>query len=359
MCCARVASNSGALRAAFAGVAFALAALPARAADRPPIVTEDAMVPAPDAGLQLFVRNKHPADLTEFSAQRTVLFVHGATYPAETTFDLKLGGFSWMDYIAERGFDVYLVDLPGYGKSTRPPEMDQPPDKNPPLVNTEMAVRDVGAVVDMILAKRHIAQLNLIGWSWGTTIMATYTERNNAKVERLVLYAPVWIAEVPSPFKGAIGAYRTVTKEAALARWLTGVPEDKKNGLIPDGWFERWANATWATDPASGKQTPSLLRAPNGVLEDFKDIWFNGKSTYDPAKITVPVLLIQAEWDADTPPYMARELFSLLTNTPFKRYVLIGEGTHTVIMEKNRLQLFREVQEFLFERPPKISGDAR
>jgi hypothetical protein len=29
--------------------------------------------------------------------------------------------------------------------------------------------------------------------------------------------------------------------------------------------------------------------------------------------------------------------------------VEIGEGTHTIIMEKNRMQLFREVQRFLEE----------
>ena len=344
-------------RAATTAIAAALllAVAQAHAAerDRAPLVMEEMMLPSPDpAGMQIYVRNKHPADLTSFSPERTVLFVHGATYPAETAFDLKLGGFSWMDYIAERGFDVFLVDLPGYGKSTRPPEMDQPADKNPPLINTETAVKNVGAVVDMILAKRHVAKLDLIGWSWGTTIMGTYTARNNAKVNRLVLYAPVWIAEGASPFPPNVPAYRLVTKEAALKRWLTGVPEAKQGDLIPKGWFDAWANATWATDPESAKKDPPALRAPNGVIADFKDIWFAGKSTYDPAQIDVPVLLVQAEWDADTPPYMARKLFSLLTNTPFKRYVLIGEGTHTVVMEKNRLQLFRAVQDFLFEHAP-------
>ena len=340
--------------AAAAAVALLLAAPVAMAAgDRPPLVSEDMMIPSPDAGIKLFVRNKHPADRDDFGPERTVLFVHGATYPADTAFDLKLGGFSWMDYIAERGFDVYLVDLPGYGKSTRPPQMDQPADKNPPLVSTEDAVKNVGAAVDMILAKRHLPRLNLIGWSWGTSIMATYTARNNEKVEHLVLYAPVWIAEGPSPFKGAIPAYREVTKQQALDRWVRGVPADKKEALIPHGWFERWAEATWAEDPVGAKQNPPVLRAPNGVIEDFKDIWFNGKSTYDPAKITVPVLLIQGEWDADTPPYMAHKLFSLLVNTPFKRYVMIGEGTHTLIMERHRLELFRAVQDFLFERAPR------
>src|SRR5665213_1026284 len=331
-------------------VLLGASAMPALAADRPPLVSEDMMVPSPDAGIQLFVRNKHPADRTDFGPERTVLFVHGATYPADTSFDLKLGGFSWMDYIAERGFDVYLVDLRGYGKSTRPAQMAEPADKNKPLVSTEDAVKNVGAVVDMILAKRHLSKLELIGWSWGTTIMGTYTARNNEKVDRLVLYAPVWIAEGPSPFKGTIPAYRVVKKDEALARWVRGVPADKKDALIPRSWFDTWADAAWAQDPVGAKENPPVLRAPNGVIEDFKDIWFAGKSTYDPAKITVPVLLIQGEWDADTPTYMARKLFSLLTNTPFKRYVLIGEGTHTLMMERHRLELFRAVQDFLFER---------
>jgi pimeloyl-ACP methyl ester carboxylesterase len=337
------------------GFALAMTGTPASAADRPPIVTEDTMLASPDPGIQLFVRNKHPADRMNFGPDRTVLFVHGATYPADTSFDLKLGGFSWMDYIAERGFDVYLLDLPGYGKSTRPPQMDQPADKNAPIVSTEDAVRNVGAVVDMILAKRHIPKLDLIGWSWGTTIMATYTARHDDKVDRLVLYAPVWIAEGASPFKGPIPAYRTVTKEDALKRWVRGVPEDKVASLIPRGWFDIWANATWAEDPVGAKQSPPVLRAPNGVIEDFKDIWFAGKSTYDPAKITVPVMLVQGEWDADTPTYMARALFAKLTNAPTKRYVLIGEGTHTLVMERHRLELFRSVQDFLFERAPRES----
>jgi hypothetical protein len=32
--------------------------------------------------------------------------------------------------------------------------------------------------------------------------------------------------------------------------------------------------------------------------------------------------------------------------------VIIGEGTHSLLMEKNRMQLFREVQGFLDERSP-------
>jgi alpha-beta hydrolase superfamily lysophospholipase len=46
---------------------------------------------------------------------------------------------------------------------------------------------------------------------------------------------------------------------------------------------------------------------------------------------------------------MAQTLFTRLASAERKRLVQIGEGTHTVIMERNRAQLFREVQLFLDE----------
>ncbi len=273
-----------------------------------PIVSEDYFVPASDPGIQLFVRNKHVKGAKDFTSDRIVLFVHGSTYPADTSFDLPLGGFSWMDYIAQRGFDVYLMDLRGYGRSTRPPEMSQPADKNAPIVRTETAVKDVAAVVDSILARRKVAKINLIGWSWGTTIMATYTSQHNEKVQKLVLYAAQWLRSTPpltASGNGPLGAYRTVTMSAAKARWLTGVPEDKKKDLIPAGWFEQWASATQASDPEGAAQNPPVLRAPNGTVQDTQDYWMKGNPVYDPALIKVPVLIINAEWDADTPPLWA------------------------------------------------------
>lgn len=115
----------------------------------------------------------------------------------------------------------------------------------------------------------------------------------------------------------------------ARERWLTGVPEEKKATLIPAGWFDAWADATWATDPVGAKMNPPLVRAPNGGVQDGAEYWSAGKAYYDPAKIAVPTLLVQAEWDRDTPPYMAQTLFPLLVNSPGKRYVLLAEGTHT------------------------------
>ena len=314
----------------------------------PALVSEDFSVASDTPGIQLFVRNKHLAE-PAFAADRVLLYVHGATYPASTAFDLKLDGMSWMDYIAAHGWDVYLVDLRGYGRSSRPAEMQQPAPDHAPIVTTDVAIRDVSTVVNYIRARRNIAQVSLLGWSWGTSIVAAYTASNNDKINRLVLYAPLWLRNTPGLIggDGPLGAYRTVTKENARKRWFTGVPVEKQAGLVPEGWFEAWAAATWDTDPQS-KQT-GTLRAPNGVIQDVREFWASGKPYYDPVQIRVPTLLIKAEWDQDTPAYMAQTLFTLLTSAPSKRYVEIGEGTHSVIMEKHRLQLFREVQLFLDE----------
>jgi pimeloyl-ACP methyl ester carboxylesterase len=261
---------------------------------------------------------------------------------------LPLGGISFMDFLARGGWDVWLVDVRGYGGSTRPPEMDQPPGANPAIVTTDVAVRDVASAVDFILAQRKAQKIALMGWSWGTTIMAGYTVRNPGKVSKLVLYAPQWLRSTPSLISGE-GAYRTVSMDSARERWLKGVPEDKKKDLIPAGWFEQWAQATFATDPVGSKQNPPVLRAPNGTLRDTKEYWSSGKPYYDPAQIKVPVLIAHAEWDQDLPNPMPREVFSRLTSAPYRRLVEIGEGTHTVIMEKNRDQLFNEVRLFLDE----------
>ena len=333
-------------------IAVLVAAFAAPAsAQAPSIVMEEMKVPS-EPGIEVYVRNKRPADMTAFRPERTVLYVHGATYPASTAFDLRLGDMSWMDYIAERGYDVWLLDLRGYGKSTRPKEMAEDATSNPPIVRGETAVKDIGAVVDFIRTRRNIERVNLIGWSWGTTLMATYTTQNPGKVERLVLYAPQWIRTTASLVQagpGPLAAYRTVRRDQALARWLTGVPEDKKAALIPPGWFDAWAAATFATDPEGAKADPQFIRAPNGVIADSNEYWAAGKAYYDPSKITVPTLLVHAEWDRDLPSYMAQTLFPLLVSSPGKRYVQLPEGTHTIIMEKNRLMLFETVQAFLDE----------
>ena len=313
------------------------------------LVTEQFMIETADPGIRLYVRNKRPEEMKQFTAEKTLLFVHGATQPAEATFDLPLEGLSWMDYIAQHGWDVYLVDVRGYGQSTRPAEMDQPAAGNPPIVTTDVAVKDVGSAIDFILQRRGISKISLMGWSWGAVIMGAFTANNNDKVERLVLYAPVWL-RTSAPSQAAsppLGAYVSASMATARDRLQAGAPDDRKNDLMPVSWFETWSAAALATDPVGSKQDPPVLRSPAGVFQDNRNYWDAGKPYYEPERIKVATLVVVAEWDRVTPSQGAQALFHKLPSGPHKRLVEIGEGTHFVMLEKNRMQLFQEVQFFL------------
>ena len=116
------------------------------------------------------------------------------------------------------------------------------------------------------------------------------------------------------------------------------------------GVFEQFWDAVLATDPTGRKMNPPQLRAPNGVLEEFATYWAVGKPYYDPSEIAVPALLIRAEWDAILPGYQSQNLFKKLSNVPYKRLVEIGEGSHFVLLERNRVQLFDEITLFLKDK---------
>jgi pimeloyl-ACP methyl ester carboxylesterase len=310
------------------------------------LVSGSYIIQSRDPGIQLYVRNKRPESMTQFSGERTLLYVHGTTQAASSTFDLPLDGLSWMDYIARHGYDVYLVDLRGYGRSTRPPEMAKLAGENPPIVRTDVAVKDVAAAVDHILTRRGVTKLNLMGWSWGTAIMGRYATQNSDRVNRLVLYAPPWIRKAPPTSSPApLGAYQAWTMEQARSRLQADAPEQKKKQLMPPAWFEAWSAAALATDSVGAKQTPPIVRTPNGTVQDTQEYWFSGKPLWEPAEIKAPTLIVLGEWDGFVS--TAQTIFSKLSSAPYKRLVQIGEGSHLVFMEKNRVQLFREVQLFL------------
>lgn len=322
---------------------------PAR--DETGLIAEDLMIPSDTAEIELHLRRKRPASMREFSAARTILLMHGATYSSASLFDVPLGGVSFMDHLASRGHDVYAVDVRGYGGSTRPPEMDRPPQDNPPLARTETGVRDLGSAVQFILHRRGLDRLNLVGMSWGGSVAGAYTSRHNDRVAKLALIAPQWLNTRPVRIDagGKLGAYREVAVLDARPGWLNAAPEPARAGLIPEGWFEQWAEATLATDPASSTTNPPAMRAPNGAILDIREFWGAGRKFYEPGDITVPVLLTHAEWDIDVPLDVTQAYFSSLTGAAYRRWVEIGEGTHMVILEKNRRQVLDAIGVFLDE----------
>ena len=330
--------------------AMLVAALPAWAQKVLPasaVVTENLGFDARDDGLRLALRNKHPEDYYAPTPERTVLFLHGATFPGIATFDLPIDGMSWMDYLARRGYDVYALDIRGYGASSRPPEMAQPPEGKAPLVDATAALRDVSKTVEYILSRRGIDQLTIVGWSWGATLAGSYAASTSNRIHKLVLYAPSWISDEPAApdVLAGLGAWRSVPLLAVTERWGHNLPEKERQDLVSGEAKKAWVAALAA---ASGGE--ALLKVPNGAVADSLRTWGAGKPAWRPERISAPTLVIQGEWDVDAPPAMGLSVFAHLTGTSSRRYVLIGEGTHLLLMEKNRRQLFQAVQGFLDEQ---------
>jgi pimeloyl-ACP methyl ester carboxylesterase len=318
------------------------------------VVLEEFQVPS-GPGIQLYLRNKRPEGATAARADRVVLCLHDGTFPASTSFDLPAGGVSWMDYMAGRGFDVWCLDLRNYGRSTREAAMGQPP-AGQPLTTARDALADITAAAAFIREKRGVPKLVHLGWGWGAGLMARFAVDNAALVDRLVLYAPEWPAESPAPAQGngapgnaaqvpALPAYRSLTRAEVRARWVEGVPDNRRGALFPAGWYEHWADTTFAVDPEGARQVPSVLRVPNGALAEQQA----ARHAFDAARLTVPVLITLGEWDREAPPAQALALFQALTAAPAKRMVLLGEGTHGIMLERNRGALFQAVQVFLEE----------
>jgi pimeloyl-ACP methyl ester carboxylesterase len=297
-------------------------------------------------GVQLHVRERLPANTDPVSIEDAVLFVHGATFGGDT-FDLEIPGYDWMTQIAERGMAAYYVDLRGYGHSTRPPAAS-----DQPFARAEEVVADIGDTVDFIRERTGADRVNLIGWSWGATITGMYTAANNDKVDRLVLYAPLysneepeWVAQMSVPGDldqmKDVGAYRTVNAEKVAGIWENQIIPVNKDEWREEKVFDTWFDTLLTAEPAG----TDVVRAPNGVLVDEWEMR-HARPVYDASQIKVPTLVIRGDADKESRLEDALGVFEKLGSDE-KLYVQIGDATHFVCLEKRAPELVEQVQAFL------------
>ena len=74
------------------------------------IIKCDYRIASETDGYSLLLRNKQLNDAQHRLPDNNVLFIHGATYGATSTFDYEIEGASWMDKMAAPGsFGVWRV----------------------------------------------------------------------------------------------------------------------------------------------------------------------------------------------------------------------------------------------------------
>jgi esterase/lipase len=128
---------------------------------------------------------------------------------------------------------------------------------------------------------------------------------------------------------------------------LDGAPQEKKDELLPTSAFATWSAAEIATDREGAKQNPPVVHTPNGVFADILESQAAGKVLWEPSGVAASTFVIVGQWDGITPITQAQAVFGKLVNAHRRHLVQIEEGTHLLLLEKNRMQLYREVQTFL------------
>jgi pimeloyl-ACP methyl ester carboxylesterase len=299
-----------------------------------------------EPGLRLHIR-AHGDD----PARAPVLFVHGATY-ASRLYDIPHPGASWLRATAEAGFAAYALDIRGYGLSHS--QVFETAEE--PYARASEAIRDIDDAVAWICAHHAVESICLIGGSWGSITTALYASTiGAARVERLVLYAPIfaeintgWLTILADPNDPARldprhGAARLVTQAATRERWDAEIPDgaDWRDEAV----FQALVQASLVDDPRSAGHDPPAFRAPNGT---FLDLWeaFNGRRLYDPKDVHCSTLLIRGGADPTSTRTDALRLFDGLGSAD-RQYVEIANGAHFASAEKRAHRVFQAVNAFL------------
>ncbi len=289
---------------------------------------------------------------------RVVVFVHGAGTPAEVAFDPP--GASWMAFLAEAGYDVFSMDMTGYGRSTRPAAMNDPCNLSqaqqaefvPTLIpapcpatygfaatTIESDWHDLDAVVEYVRELRGVERVHLGAWSLGGPRAGGYAARHPDKVASLILLSP------------AYGRTRPATPPASLP--VSGTAMTKQSRADFDALWSRQApcpgqveprvrESVWAamleSDPVGATWGTGVRRAPNVTT------WGWGRD--EAARQRTPMLLIAPATDGQVAPERVRELFQDAGSTK-KVLIDLACSSHNAMWESNRMLLFEASLEWL------------
>jgi pimeloyl-ACP methyl ester carboxylesterase len=301
---------------------------------------------------------------------KVVLMIHGFSVPVQPGFDLRSDHYDWALSLAQSaGVDVFMLDFQGSGPSPRP-KMNNPcnvakadqaralipyqipatcdPDYPFQLINSRSDWDELDTVVDYIRGLRGVEKVNLVSWSQGSFRVGPYSVMHPEKVESLFMYAPIYNpafrsgvgpdgfgAPVPLPQPGTPMTLRT--KRDLLALWDG---EQRCEGQLEDGiqdvvWKAIMENdklgRTWGAPPAGAPEGS----APEGVMRvrtPFLWGWNQGMA----ARITVPLLIIQGEFDQGDGGIQAlAELYQTVQSTRKLRFRVQCAG-HRMVWESQR-----------------------
>jgi pimeloyl-ACP methyl ester carboxylesterase len=285
---------------------------------------------------KLFLWNKVAGDPAR--TQGTVLFVHGSSMASQPTFDLQVSGrpdSSVMDWFAKRGFDTWCVDMEGYGRSTK--------DRN------NNAPISQGAD-DCLAAANHIAKLHgsrpllVYGISSGALRAALFAQRNPKLVGRLALDAMVWTGEGSPTLaerKKKLPEFRAKNRRPIDKAFVYSIFNRDHPGTAEDRVIEAFADAITALDDS----------VPTGTYVDM----CANLPVVDPAKITMPTIVMRGQWDGIAGMDDLIEFFKRLPN-PDKQFSVMAGISHASFQQKNYMMVYHILHSFFTQPEPVYRG---
>ncbi|MBW2038361.1 MAG: alpha/beta fold hydrolase [Deltaproteobacteria bacterium] len=283
------------------------------------IVQKEYMVKTPQ-GLDIYVVGKKAAKGVPSNVVLMVPWVKSGA----TLYNLPVEGYNLMDYLVKKGFAVYAVDHRSYGKSTKT--------KGPDVV-AENCSEDMKAVADFIESKENVDKVDVVGLSFGTVISLALAAKYPEEVERMVLMG------LP---------YKTVNKKVkkGVAK-LSHMAETGKN-FVPSNpvsakgiWYKYDEKVLNKFVEIVQKRTPKIPTGP------FIDAQYCPHAKYVPM-LKCPTLFMYGEHEVFVDLEDAMNCFKDC-KVEKKAYMLIGNASHGLVLEKSHDMVFRTIYGWLSE----------
>ena len=268
----------------------------------------------------------------------TVLFVHGSSMASQPTFDLKVPGrpdSSVMDWFASRGFDTWCMDHEGYGRS----------DKSRPInCDIPNGADDLAAGTDYILKTTGAKKLLVYGISSGALRAALFAQRHPDRVARLALDAFVWTGEGSPTLadrKKRLPEFSAKNRRPIDKAFVHSIFTRDHPGTADQATIEAFAEQIVALDDS----------VPTGTYVDM----CSKLPIVDPAKITVPTMVMRGQWDGIASVEDLMEFFKRLPN-PDKQFTVMAGISHASFQQKNYLMVYHILHSFFTQPEPLYRG---
>ncbi len=289
-----------------------------------------------DGDVKLFLFEKCAGEPAKTSG--TILFVHGSSMAAQPTFDLQVPGrpdSSVMDWFARRGFDCWAVDMEGYGRSTK----DR--DNNAPIAQ---GADDCFAAAQYIRKLRGQRPLLLYGISSGALRAALFAQAHPDLVARLALDAMVWTGEGSPTLaerRKKLAEFRAKNRRPIDKAFIHSIFERDHPGTAEERVIDAFADAVVALDNS----------VPTGTYVDM----CAHLPVVDPAKITVPTLVMRGQWDGIAGFSDLTAFFERLPN-PDKHFAVMPGISHASFQQKNYALVYHILWSFFTQPEPVYRG---